>query len=170
MTTNSNSKSVARAKKAFLLSLLLLALAIISSMISAYSYVLEEKVYSESLTVVSNTTLKPLDSLSFTIYQLKLVVNVENPPVNVIVKDGEGLVTYHQEFTNTQNLFSISSRELDALTISCRAPSNIVVDIYAVHVRKPYMLLAVLGLAFFAIGFPLSFGSFFYMYLNKTSR
>lgn len=167
---NMATSSFARARRIFLLSLLLLALAIISSIVSMYSYVLEEEIYSKSITVVNNATLKPLSSLPPTTYQLKLVVSVETPPVNVMIKDYGGIITYHQELTDTRNLLSIPARELSTLTISCNAPSNVAIEIYAVHVEKPYMLLAVLGLAFFTIGFPLSLGSFLYIYLDKASR
>ena len=158
------------AGKIFLLSILLLVLAIILSIISMYSYAFEEKIYSKSLIVINSTTLELLGNIPYATYQLKLVVNVGNPPVDFVVKDCEGFIIYHQKLTNTQNLFSISPRELSTLTISCNASASVAIEIYALHVRKPLIILAVLSLALFIIGFPLSFTSFLYICLGKANE
>ncbi len=94
MTTSINSRKI------FLSSLLLLALAIIPLIISTYSYVFEEKIYSKLL--VDNITLELPSNLP---YQLKFIVDVENPLIDVVVKDSKELIIYHQKLKSTQNIF-----------------------------------------------------------------
>jgi hypothetical protein len=121
--------------------ILLLVLATILSIISMYNYAFKGKIYGKPLIVMKNVVLELLGNIPYVTYQF----NVGNPPVDFGVKDHEGFITYHWKLTNTQNLSPISLGELSTSTISRNALASVAIEIYVLHVGKPFIILAALS-------------------------
>jgi hypothetical protein len=85
--------------------------------------------------------LELLDNIPYAAYQF----NVGNPPVDFGVEDYEEFIIYHWRITNTQNPPPTSTGELSTLAISRNALAGIAIEIYVLHVEKPFTILAALS-------------------------